>query len=105
MIKFEAKSLDAPRLPSLFKQRGPKQFNYRPWFYDADKEERERRNRLIRSEKKGVGSDSEHRMDFRSSLHDKWRESHSGARQRSRSNLRLIVIIGLLFLIAYYLLK
>jgi len=95
--------LEAPKIPSFFKSKGPKQFNYRPWFYNADKEDREKRNRMILA---GMKENSDSNTDeSRWKLHAKWRESHSGLRQRTKSNFRLLLIITLLFLISFYLLK
>ena len=101
MSKFVIKILEAPNLPSFFKSKRPRQFNYRPWFYDPAKEEREKRNRLIRAGSDSPESDEGNEIRLR--LHEKWRESNSGARQRSRSNIRLIIIAALLLLISYYL--
>ena len=39
ICKFEAKTVEAPRIPSFFKGRRAKEFNYKPWYYDAAKEE------------------------------------------------------------------
>jgi len=103
ILKFEAKSLEAPKLPSFFKSKGPNQFNYKPWYYNEAKEERKNRNRLIKAEFNAAKRTN--KENFESRLHAKWHLSDSGNEQRSKSNIRLIAIIVLLAWFAYYLLK
>ena len=89
------------RIPSFFKSKGPKQFRYKPWYYDANKEEREKRNRMIRDTNELTKPGTN---EFQFKLAEKWRESRSGQAQRNKSNLRLLVIIALLVWISYFLL-
>jgi hypothetical protein len=95
--------LEAPNLPSFFKSKRARQFNYKPWFYDPAKEEREKRNRILKAGM-DLSADAE-RSEVQMRLHEKWKESRSALKQRSKSNFRLIVIIGLLLMASYYLLK
>ena len=95
--------MEAPKIPSFFKTKGPRQFKYRPWYYNADKEARDQRNRILKAGLK-KSEDSEKTED-ESGLHKKWRKSQLGARQRSKSNIRLVIIICLLLWLAYYLLS
>ena len=94
--------MEAPRIPSFFKPRRPKEFNYRPWYYDPAKEAREKRNKMLVQGKEKYSSGD--RELIRSTLHEKWRQSNSGSRQRNKSNLRLIIIIAALVWIFYFLL-
>lgn len=96
------KKLEAPRLPSFFKANQPKNFSFRPRYYDADGEERERRNRLIRAE---IDAENAPRPEFKSKLRERWERSNGAARNRNRSNLRLIVIVIVLLGISYLILK
>ena len=102
MLKFEAKTLEAPRLPSIFKVRKPKSFNYRPHYFDAEREERERRNRIIRAQ---VDRESEAGGEaFSSKLRERWEMSNYASKRANSSNLRLIIIIAGLMAAAYFLL-
>jgi len=95
--------LEAPRIPSFFKSQNPKPFGFRPRFYDADKEERERRNRLIKAELRA--SVENPKAHFESKMRERWHRSNSRVQHRSRSNFRLILIITALILVTYLILK
>lgn len=95
--------MEAPRLPSLFKARRSKQFDYKPFYYDEAKEERLNRNRQIiaalESEKLSE------QAPYRTKLRERWERSNSAQKQNNRSNVRLIVILIALVLISYYFLQ
>lgn len=92
--------MEAPKLPSIFKQNQPRAFGYRPRYYDARKE------RLEEMKKKYSSTEADEQAEGREALRVKLREEWRGHRAKasSASNVRLIVILGFLFLIAYYLL-
>lgn len=94
--------MEAPRIPSIFKANQPKEFRYRPFFYNAEKEERENRNRLIRSES---DSNKAGNSEFKSRLRERWEMSNHASKKANSSNLRLIVIFIILLGIAYFILK
>ena len=94
--------MEAPRIPSIFKANQPKEFTYRPYFYNAEKEERENRNKLIRSQSDNVKTGD---TEFRSRLRERWEMSNHARKKANSSNLRLIVIFMLLLGIAYFILR
>lgn len=89
-------------IPNFFRQRKPRQFNYKPLFYDPNKEMQEQRIKRI---KDIAGEDNQlpytpslSKGSFRSYHRTRSRNVHTG------SNARLFVIILLLGLLAYFLL-
>lgn len=84
---------------SLFKQRKPKQFSFKPLYYNAEKEAREKRIELIKKEI-SLGNEG---LEFRKLLREKWKRNQTVAKKKS--NLRVIVIAAILALLFYFLLK
>lgn len=89
-------------ISSFFKTRKPKQFSPIPRYYNAEKEEFEKRIAEIKAEvnQSGQGSFSQHRPNLKA----KWTAHKKTSHYNKKSNLRLIVIAALLFAISYYLL-
>ena len=85
--------MGSTRLPSFFKTFKPKQFVYGPRYREAKREAC-----------KGEGKHVPFRPDFKkSSIHGAYEKGY--AREVLRSNIRLIVIIFVLFLITLLTLK
>ncbi len=91
-------------IPRFFKLPKHRQFNYIPMYYDQEKEERMERERRIRKE---MGLENE-KPDERTSLIQRgsFRKniSQSQVRSNRNSNIRLVVILGVLLLVTYLLL-
>jgi len=89
-------------LPRFIKLPGHKQFNYSPRYWDPEKEEREDRIRQIKAE---MGIEL-HSDPNRSTIK---RGSFRQVRQKAKvkatrsSNLRLVVILAVLLMLAYLL--
>ncbi|MBM3420468.1 MAG: hypothetical protein FJY11_04965 [Bacteroidetes bacterium] len=87
-------------VPSFFRQNKPKEFKYVPRYYDAEKEEREERNRRIREElgmpEEGGGKSSGIK---KGSFGPKFRTKDEKMQQYT--SVRLIIIVLVLFLITY----
>ena len=93
--------MNGNRIPSLFKSRSPKQFEFRPRYYNADKEAREARIRQLEREVNGTGDyDPE---GFRMKLQERWRSNQKSG-SGSASSIRLIAIAIALFALAFYML-
>ena len=75
----------------------PKQFEYKPRYYDPRKEELEERKRAL-----GLTGDNSSQADLRARMEQRWRNQRKDARKSSGSQ-RLIIFI-LLALILIYLL-
>lgn len=89
--------MEAPKLPSIFKHHGPRAFQLKPRYYDERKERIEELKKKYEGKHVPVSTDG-----FREKINDKWRADRSkGARS---SNMRLIVIIAILFLLTYLIL-
>ncbi len=90
-------------IPSLFKIPKHKNFSYRPIYFDPEKEEREERVRRIKSEM-GIKGEEDRAYKpgiIRGQMRGQFREYTKTKRQ---SNIRLIVILFVLFGLAYFLL-
>lgn len=88
-------------IPSFFKQYRPRGFNYTPMYYDADKEEREERERRIKAEL-GIKDDSDKEYVpgiTRGSMSGYFHQKKIKVRRYTL--IRLVVIALVLFLIAY----
>jgi hypothetical protein len=88
---------------SLFKlPNRHKRFDYVPRYYDADKEAIQRKIDQANREA-GLTATSNHsrEIEFRSQIQSKWGNSEYKSASM-RSNIRLIVILGLLLIAVYY---
>lgn len=89
--------MQAPKLPanfSLFKQRPTRTFDYTPRYYDARKEEREQR---MAKAKEGVHD--------REALRERMRHSWQREGGHRASTTRLVVIMGLVCAVLYFIIK
>lgn len=87
---------------SLFRQRKPKSFGYKPLYYNAEKEAREKRIELI---KKEIALEAQtENAELRKLLREKWRKNYT-SHANKKSNIRVILIASLLAVICYLLLK
>lgn len=87
---------------TFFKLPGHNVFDYQPRYYDPEKEEFEAR---VAKAKQEVGAIPE--GEYRPTIKGQFRRRYASDRLRKGrrySNLRLFVIIGILLVIAYYLL-
>ncbi len=84
----------------FFKQRGHYVFDYKPIFYDPRKEDRLKRLNAIKKEL-GIEEDETEQKDYKPSFNFR-RTSISRARRNSASNIRLIVIMIMLAVMAYF---
>jgi hypothetical protein len=92
------------KLPSIFKTQKHRSFNFRPRYYDADKEAFEERIRRIESELDTDKSDVEAtKLRIRQKFQN--RRSGSGTGSNKASNIRVLVILGILGALAYWILK
>ena len=92
------------KLPSIFKTQKHRSFNFRPRYYDADKEAFEERIRRIESELSTENSDIEAtKLRIRQKFES--RRSNSGSASDKASNIRILVILGILGALSYWILK
>jgi len=88
-------------LPRFFKLQKPKRFEYSPRYWDPEKEAREERIRRIKEE---MGVELENKNLTRSTItRGSFRhyKKHARVKASRSSNIRLIIILALLFLISY----
>ena len=92
--------MEAPRLPSFFKQNQHKRFEYSPRFYDERKERLEeiRKKYSESGEAKKFSSEG-----FRMRMSSEWRSGSSRKSSRG-TNMRLILIVMALILLSYLIL-
>jgi hypothetical protein len=88
-------------LPRFFKLPRNKQFNYQPLYYDQDKEERISREKRIARELGVEREGANVSRITRGSMKEYFKRDK---RVRNQSNLRLVFIAIILFIIAYLLL-
>lgn len=85
---------------SLFRQRKPRKFNFKPVYYNEEREAQEKRTTRIMQEINNEESGN----DFRKVLHEKWRKNQKHA-ENKKSNTRVLLIAALLALICYLMLR
>jgi len=80
-----------------------RRFDYIPRYYDERKETIQKKIRQAEIEHaKGQATDSERIINFREEMRDNWHNSDEIKTQRIRSNIRLIVILGIIIIAFYY---
>jgi len=85
----------------FFKTRKNKSFNFKPRYYNENREELEKRYAQIAAElNKEATSNNPH---FRGNLKEQWKSNKNTSNFSKKSNFRLLVIFALLCMIAYYL--
>jgi hypothetical protein len=94
--------MPAPKFPamfSLFRQNGPKGFHIGTRYYDPVKEEREERLKRLRSEMDPGARRALEREVFSARMRHSWQRQSS-----DRTHLiRLVIVMGLVLTILYYL--
>lgn len=80
----------------------PKKYGYRFIYYDPKKEAQKEREKRLTEGNDGEFKTSIHRGSFRD---EAAKNKSSRSSQSGRSNIRLIIILFVLLLLAYYLLK
>ena len=83
--------------PSLFKTKSHKKFEFKPRYYNPDKEALEQRINMIKAEVR----EEKNNPHLRIKLQEEWRKN-SRTQANRRSNLRIVVIAGLLAIITYF---
>ncbi len=83
---------------TFFKTPKNRKYNYKPVYYNKEKEERENRY------KSSLGNKSEdyNEEELRTRIQQRWKRN-TGVREKRSSNIRLIIIILALALIVYWL--
>ena len=94
--------MQAPRLPSVFKQNRAKRFEFNPRFYDERKERIEELKKKYASEGKSTEGI---RTIQRGSLKSDWRSGDTRAEKVGSSNRLLLIIVIALFALTYLILK
>jgi hypothetical protein len=87
-------------LPRFFKTKQPNRFNYMPLYWDPDKEQREERVRRIKAE---LGQEVNFSKKSTAITRGSFRQYTAKSQRRAgkESNLRLVLIVAVLLLIAY----
>jgi hypothetical protein len=93
-------------MANFFHTPKPRSYNYEPRFWNPEKEKREARERRIKAEL-NVTENGEYKPyiekgEFKKGLtRGKW----TASRQKRRSNTRLLILIGLLAVLVFFILK
>ena len=89
--------MEAPKLPTVFKQIKARSFGYQPIYYDEEKERREELKRKYAGEQLDADVKKDFRDHFRSEI------NKNRGKQVTSSNSRLLIIITILILLTYLL--
>lgn len=80
---------------TFFRTSKPKAFEYKPLYYDAEKEEREQRKKELR-----LDDSSDHKSFYRGELQRKWRRGKSD--QKKNTRMRTTIYLAILLFAVYY---
>ncbi|MEN8155734.1 MAG: hypothetical protein ABFS10_02195 [Bacteroidota bacterium] len=91
-------------IPRFIKLPGHKRFDYSPRYWDPEKEEREERIRQIKQEM-GVDTSSSSTRTRTTIKRGSFRQTRQKTKVKASrdSNIRLVIILAVLLLIAYFL--
>lgn len=92
--------MEAPKLPTIFKQNRANTFNFKPRYYDPSRERIEKlRQKYQRQQREGKNTEERH-LELEAKLKQEWRSR----RQTSvnSSNRTLLLIIAVLLILTYY---
>ena len=93
--------MQAPKLPTLFRQNKAHQFSFKPRYYQPEKERIEKLRRRYEKEKQlQQAPDYVQRRLRRDRLQGMWQSNRQ--RQVRQSNRTLLLVVSLLFFLAYY---
>lgn len=94
------------RLPSFFKTRSIKQFEFTPRYYNETKEAMEERKARIKAELNKERNASNYSSDhLRGSLKQQWKSNKNTTHFTQKSNTRILVILAALIGLVYLVLK
>jgi hypothetical protein len=92
-------------LTGFFKLYKPKTYQYRPIYYDPLKEAQQKREEQLKAKKENP--DTRYKTSITRGTFREYADKNKTARRslNRRSNIRVIAILGILLLIAYYLIR
>ena len=86
----------------FFKRPKPKQFSYRPRYWDPEQEEFERRKRLLDGDP-ADRSTEEIKLDLRMQMDSRWRRTHNPSNVgRANPWMRLFIYALIIFFAVYF---
>lgn len=80
----------------------PQRFEYRPRYYDERKERLERKKELYRRNDEGTLTEDERRSMLRENLRENWGHGKLRESQVRWSNIRVLILIGVLLALGYF---
>jgi len=79
----------------FFKSPKPKAFEYKPLYYDPEKEKRE-----LRKKELGLAESTDHKSFFRGELKSKWKRGSTNDKKSSKKRTTIYLVI--LLIAVYY---
>ena len=93
--------METPRLPSFFKITKNRRFKYNPLYYNPQKEDLEQRISAIKKQLDSEGKAGDQIAAFKVELNERWGRTSRRKIER-KSSIRIIFLVGVLTLLAYY---
>ena len=94
-----------PKLPSFFKISKHKAFEYKPLYYNENKEKMKERYDRIKQELNHSGDYTGYSIDqFKSKIHERWARNSYHKTSRT-SNIRILVLVLVIVAILWYIFK
>lgn len=95
--------MEAPKIPGLFKSKGPKSFHFQPRYYDEQKERIAKRRAQIKRELVAEEKLDKNQKDLFNRLERRHRSHVSYRKSAKRSNIRITLILVMLLAILFWL--
>ena len=101
--------MQAPRIPKMFGiyTKKPSQFEYTPRYYNERKEKLEKRiaqiKQEVENEKKPTSTSEYSNSAYQSRIREDWENNYSRRNNTGMINKRVIIYIGILLALTYYL--
>lgn len=89
--------MEAPKIPSFFRQRSPIKFDFEPRYYSAKKEKMEER---IEKHSKEANK-TENNKKLAPNLRGSWEEASHRSKASIKINVRILLYIAVLSILAY----
>ncbi len=101
--------MQAPRIPKMFGiyTKKPSQFEYTPRYYDERKEKLEKRiaqiKKDVENEKTPTSTSEYSNSAYQSRIREDWENNYNRRNNTGMINKRVIIYIGILLALTYYL--
>lgn len=89
--------MEAPKIPSFFRERKPIRFDFEPRYYNAKKEQMEKREKLLENSNKAITQEK-----FGSNLRANWQKENRQSKSNKKINVKILLYVITLSILTYF---